>query len=247
MRSMKKGFTLIELMIVIAIIAIIAAIAIPNLMRSRILANEANAVAALKAYTTAQVTFQTGHQGRAVINTKTGANGYADNFSNLFYGQPVTDKKTAGSSSTTTDYNIDDSRNLALINQVFADSRAEAVFGGSATTNYGGPMKGASGAQDYQGYLFAEDKALLKEIPASTENNNTASYSTSFAVDFALVGVPVHSSTSGNNAFWVGQEGTVWRAGLEANKTATESLASVAGTATSTPWSGTDGSKWDTN
>ncbi len=57
---MRKGFTLIELMIVIAIIAIIAAIAIPNLLRARASANEASAISSLRTLVSSQAMFYQG-------------------------------------------------------------------------------------------------------------------------------------------------------------------------------------------
>jgi len=52
-----KGFSLIELLIVVAIILIIAAIAIPNLLRARMAANEASAVASVRTINTAEITY----------------------------------------------------------------------------------------------------------------------------------------------------------------------------------------------
>ena len=57
----QKGFSLIELLIVIAIILIIAAIAIPNLLRARIAANEASSVSSIRTINTAQATYVTGY------------------------------------------------------------------------------------------------------------------------------------------------------------------------------------------
>ena len=133
----NKGFTLIELMIVIAIIAIIAAIAIPNLIQSRIRANEASAISVIKQIAAAQVQFQVARQGRLSSNTGATRTGYADNYRNLYYGNPHGDSANA---------------NLALISKAIAD--AWAIEDNNTGTRGTPTPKGAQLA--YQGYHFVE-------------------------------------------------------------------------------------------
>ncbi len=65
----QKGFSLIELLIVVAIILIIAAIAIPNLLRSRIAANESSAVGSMRTINTAQVTYASTYPTQGYAST----------------------------------------------------------------------------------------------------------------------------------------------------------------------------------
>jgi type IV pilus assembly protein PilA len=61
MRKRQRGFSLIELLIVVAIILIIVAMAVPNLMRTRMTANEASAVSSLRTLNSALVLYNTSY------------------------------------------------------------------------------------------------------------------------------------------------------------------------------------------
>src|SRR3954469_24200953 len=69
----ERGFSLIELLIVVAIILVLAAIAVPNMIRAKIQANEASATSSIRAINTAQVTYAVTYP----------TDGYADDLAKL--------------------------------------------------------------------------------------------------------------------------------------------------------------------
>ena len=118
----QKGFSLIELLIVVAIILIIAAIAIPNLLRARIAANESSAVSAIRTINTAEVSYSSAFP----------TVGYSTNLGQLGPGAAGTTCPAGGPTST----------NACLIDSVLSN----AITAGTAKSGFYFDEKGVVGA-----------------------------------------------------------------------------------------------------
>jgi prepilin-type N-terminal cleavage/methylation domain-containing protein len=147
----QKGFSLIELLIVVAIILIIAAIAIPNLLRARMSANEASAVGSLRTLNTAEVTYNTSYNGVFATLTQLG---------------PADATCSAGASAS----------NACLIDNVLANAAAspgksgylftiDASVNTTYTSNADPVVFGQTGAR----HFFSDPSGVIR-----SENTNTA-------------------------------------------------------------------------
>jgi len=131
----QKGFSLIELLIVVAIILIIAAIAIPNLLRARISANESAAAGAVRTITTAEIQYQSAYP----------TSGYSSNLAAL--GNPSTGCAGAPANSQ-----------ACLIDSALASGTkggylfTAAAAGGTPTTTFqegGAPQSASTGNRSF--------------------------------------------------------------------------------------------------
>lgn len=150
----QNGFSLIELLIVVAIILIIAAIAVPNLMRSKIAANESSAISSLRTINTAEVTYATVYPGV----------GYSNDLPSLG-GAPAVCGVPGGASSVTACI-VDDvlatATTLATAKSGYFFTYALAAAAGGVNTAYsvtGTPtIVGTAG----QRYFFTDQSGVLR-------------------------------------------------------------------------------------
>jgi type IV pilus assembly protein PilA len=155
----QKGFSLIELLIVVMIILIIAAIAVPNLLRSRMAANEASAVASLRSINTSQVVYQST---------------YGPSFATK-----LADLSDGGTASNCALPNTPTSTAACLIDATLASGTKSGytfpytpVTGGAIVTGYSVNANPTTSGTSGQRHFFTDDTNLIRVNPAAAATNS---------------------------------------------------------------------------
>jgi type IV pilus assembly protein PilA len=158
----QKGFSLIELLIVVAIILIIAAIAIPNLLRARISANEASAVGSMRTIVTAEVSYQAANWSNGAVPV-----GFSTALADL--GPNSGACATGGAATSTQTCLIDSVLSGATTNTSpksgYFFTYAPVTNGG---TNTGFTVNGdpATAGQTGSRYFFVDQSGVIRANPA---------------------------------------------------------------------------------